>query len=134
MATQMSIGEVASRFGLATSAIRYYEEQGLLPPARRQSGRRVYGRDILVRLSVIELAKAAGFTIREIGELLAGCTGRDSPGPVWRELAERKRAELQQTIDSARRMQSILDQLLACDCPSLKVCGEEASRARPADA
>lgn len=129
MTTHMSIGEVASLSGLATSAIRYYEQQGLIPLPRRHSGRRIYDRDILVRLSVIELAKAAGFTIREIRELLDGCAGQERPGLVWRQLAERKRVELQRTIDTARRMQTLLDQLLACNCPTIDVCGEAATEA-----
>lgn len=127
MAKEMSIGEVARRFGLSASALRYYEEQGLLPPARRKSGRRVYDASIVPRLSVIELAKAAGFTIREIGELLAGCTGEAAPGTVWREMAERKLAELQRSIEAAHRMQVILDRLLACDCPTLDACGVQVS-------
>lgn len=129
MQNDMSIGEVASKFGLAASAIRFYEQEGLLPPARRRSGRRVYDSDILHRLSVIELAKAAGFTIREIRELLDGCTGRARPGSMWRQLAQRKRSELQRSIETAQRMQAILDQLLACECPTLVACGKEASAA-----
>ena len=122
----MSISEVARHFGLATSAIRYYEDQGLLPPARRRSGRRVYDADVLTQLSVIELAKAAGFTLREIGELIEGCSGRAAPGQMWRTLAERKLTELAHSIEVAQRMQAILQQLLACECPTLDTCGIEA--------
>ena len=129
MPSTLTIGDVAREFGLATSAIRYYEDQGLLPRAARRSGRRVYSADIFPRLSVIELAKAAGFTIREIRELLDGCTGQGTPGPVWRQLARRKLGELQQSIDNAQRMHAILSALLACECPTLNVCGTEAATA-----
>ncbi len=59
----LTIGQVALKAGLRASAIRYYEAQGLLPPAPRHGGKRVYDASILVRLSAIDLAKTAGFTL-----------------------------------------------------------------------
>jgi DNA-binding transcriptional MerR regulator len=61
----MAIGEVARRAGIAPSAIRYYERASLLPKPARQSGRRRYDPDILGRLEIIRIARAAGFTIAE---------------------------------------------------------------------
>src|ERR671921_206234 len=63
--TTLSIGEVARRAGLATSAIRYYERAGVLPPAERVGGRRRYGPEAVRRLAVIGIAQQAGFTLAE---------------------------------------------------------------------
>ena len=63
------IGEVAKRAGIASSAIRYYEKEGLILEADRQGNARVYGADIFDRLALIELAKKAGFTIAETRDL-----------------------------------------------------------------
>ena len=92
---KLSIGEVAKRANIAASAIRYYESEGLIPPAGRVRGRRVYDPPIIARLALIHLAKSAGFTIAEIRKLLAGVARSAPPGARWRELAERKLAELE---------------------------------------
>ena len=61
----LGIGQVAERVGIATSAIRYYEAEGLLPRAERRSGRRVYDESVIERLAIIHLAKGAGFTVAD---------------------------------------------------------------------
>jgi MerR family redox-sensitive transcriptional activator SoxR len=66
----MTIGQLAQRFGLKTSAIRYYERVGVLPPPARESGQRRYGQDAVRRLEVLEVAKRAGFTLDEARLLL----------------------------------------------------------------
>jgi DNA-binding transcriptional MerR regulator len=63
--TPIPIGEVARRSGVAASALRYYERAGLIPRADRQGGRRVYGEDVLDRLALIRVAKAAGFRVAD---------------------------------------------------------------------
>ena len=120
--TELGIGEVARRSGLASSAIRYYESEGLIPLAGRRSGRRIYGEAILLRLSIIELAKRAGFTIAEIRQLLGGFTRRTPPGVRWRRLAEGKLRELEARIDEARRMLALLEIVTRCECPSFEDC------------
>lgn len=119
---EWTIGEVARRAGIATSAIRYYERQGLLEPADRRSGRRVYGAEILDRLTLIRLAKSAGFTIAEIRRLIHGFDGSGKPGPRWRALAGRKLAELDRRIDEARQMKGVLERVRRCECPTFEVC------------
>src|SRR6266542_2390366 len=93
----LSIGEVAARTGTAASALRSYEQLGLVRPLRRDSGKRRYAPR---RSSSLELWLAAGvgFTLREIGRLL------DSPSsaPVWRELAKRKLGDLDRQIAKAQ--------------------------------
>ena len=73
MPAVLTIGEVARRAGVRASAIRYYEEAGLLPAPERVGGKRRYDEGILRRLAIIGGAKRAGFTLREIrGTTLAG--------------------------------------------------------------
>ena len=85
----LSIGEVAKRTGVAASALRYYEREGLIPKAERSGGKRVYAIDILDRLALIGVAKAAGFSIAEVKTLLSGFARRTPPGRRWRTLRRR---------------------------------------------
>src|SRR6266699_3609691 len=75
----MSIGEVARKMGLRSSAIRYYERLGLIPKAPRLSGRRCYDDRVLERLAMVRFAKHVGFSIAEIKVLLRGVEGRPPP-------------------------------------------------------
>jgi MerR family transcriptional regulator, redox-sensitive transcriptional activator SoxR len=117
-----AIGEVARRAGIAASAIRYYERQGLVPRADRRGGKRVYDEDILDRLALIQLAKSAGFRVAEIQTLLRGFGLRTPPGPRWRALAERKVAELEARSAEVERMKRVLEVVARCECPTLGDC------------
>ncbi|MEN8158531.1 MAG: MerR family transcriptional regulator [Myxococcota bacterium] len=119
---EIGIGEVARRAGLASSAIRYYESEGLIPRADRRGGKRVYDEGVLLRLAIIDLAKRAGFTIAEIRQLLGGFARRTPPGVRWRRLAEGKLRELEARIAEARRMQALLEVVTRCECPSFDDC------------
>ncbi len=119
----LSIGRVAERAGIASSAIRYYESEGLLPTAARRSGRRVYDEAVFDRLGFIKLAKRAGFTVAETRQLLRGFTRKTPPAARWRALAAAKLEELQCRVDEAQRMQRVLRALSACECPSFDDCG-----------
>jgi MerR family redox-sensitive transcriptional activator SoxR len=121
--SELRIGEVARAAGLRASAIRYYEERGLVRPAGRRGGARVYDADILDRLAVIELAKSAGFSLAEIRRLLGGFSRRSGAGKRWRTLAEAKRPQLTRRMEEARRMLRLLDTLADCECPTLEDCG-----------
>jgi MerR family redox-sensitive transcriptional activator SoxR len=118
----LTIGMVASRAGLRPSAIRYYEEQGLLPAACRKGGRRLYDVSILDRLALITLGKAAGFTLQEIRDLTARA-GRRQPGSLWRSAADAKRAEVDEQIAQLLARRSLLAQLARCSCATLEHCG-----------
>ena len=125
----MTIGELAARTGLATSAIRYYEREGLIPKARRLSGRRVFEERSLSHLAVVRLARSAGFTVAEIRRLVTEF-GRDR----WRRLAERKHAEIEEAARRLQSMADLLERLLRCECPDLEFCGRalrRAERGRP---
>ncbi len=118
----MSIGEVAERAGVAASALRYYEREGLIPKADRRGGKRIYGTDILDRLAMIHVAKAAGFTVAEIQTLLSGFARRTPPGQRWRKLAQRKLAELEARAAEVERMKRVLEAVTRCECPTLEEC------------
>ena len=123
MGELLTIGEVARRAGVATSAIRYYERVGLLEPPGRVNGRRRYGPEVLVSLGVIDLAKTAGFTLDEIRELLNGFSEEVSPSERWRAMARHKLAELDALLVRVEGMQRLLREGLECECIRLADCG-----------
>jgi DNA-binding transcriptional MerR regulator len=96
----LSIGELAERTGLATTALRYYDELGLVRPAARASGRRRYAASAVADVGVILFLRDVGFSLAEIGSLVAGGERRS-----WQEVVDRKLAELaeqQHRLDVAR--------------------------------
>lgn len=115
-----SIGEVAQRVGLSTSALRYYESLGLLPAPERESGRRRYDEDALDRLAMIDVAQRAGFSLREVGVLLDGLEADIAPTREWRELAQHKLAQVEQLVARAQAMRTLLHTWLQCDCLTLE--------------
>jgi DNA-binding transcriptional MerR regulator len=118
----LRIGEVAERAGLAASALRYYEREGLLPKAARRGGARVYEESILDRLALIGVAKAAGFSVAEIKRLLSGFARRTPPGERWRSLAEAKLEELERRAEEIARMKRVLEAVTRCHCPTFEDC------------
>ncbi len=114
----LSIGEVAERSGVATTAIRYYEQIGLLPAPRRTGGRRRYDAAVLDALAIVRFARHLGFSLTEVRWLLDGRLERPQP-ERWRELGRRRRAELEALLADAARLQRLLDEALAHRCPRL---------------
>lgn len=124
---RMKIGELATRHGISSSAIRYYERKGLLSKVRRRNGVREFSKGDDQRLSVIQLAQSAGFTLEETKLLLHGIDA-SSPTEIWRTATQKKRADIQAAINNYQRMLGVLDTLLDCECPTLEVCGAEYSK------
>lgn len=124
----MTIGEVAAQAGLATSAIRYYEKQGLLDEPPRTNGRRIYSSEILHRLVIIGFAKRLGFTLPEIHLLLHGFPARTTASVRWRKLAGRKIKEMEETIAKAGEMKRMLESILLCRCKKLEQCARGLAR------
>jgi len=119
---EISIGEVARRTGVAASALRYYEDAGLLPAPRRVSGRRRYDADVLRRVEVLRCAQQAGFTLAEIRTLFHGF-GADTPlGERWNALAHAKLRELDALIARAARMKQAILAGMECGCVRLDDC------------
>lgn len=113
----MQIGQLAKRTGVPVDTIRYYESHDILPsPARHASGYRSYDDGDVARLTFIRRAKALGFTLREIRELLAlsGRQGEDMAGV--RDAATAKLADVDHKIDELTRVRDGLRQLVAA-CP-----------------
>jgi MerR family redox-sensitive transcriptional activator SoxR len=117
----MLIGQVAQHTGLRRSAIRYYEERGLLERPPRVAGRRCYGPDALRRLAVIAAGQGAGLSLGEIRELLDA----DEQGRVsqqLQELARRKLPEIDALVERAQLVRTWLEAAAQCRCPSLDSC------------
>jgi DNA-binding transcriptional MerR regulator len=114
----MTIGELATRTGIAPSAIRYYERRGLLPKPARAGGWHRYGTDTLSLLAVIELAKRTGFTLDEVAVLLdaAKAESHDEPAQIWQQLAAAKLTEIDTQIQRLQHMRGLLQEALACSC------------------
>jgi MerR family transcriptional regulator, redox-sensitive transcriptional activator SoxR len=119
---ELTIGQLAQRAGLATSAIRYYERVRLLPPAERVSGHRRYGEDALARLAFIAAAQNAGFTLREVRELADRADGEGGFAAPMRELSARKLPEVRAAIERAEAMSTWLEVAGGCECGNIEDC------------
>jgi DNA-binding transcriptional MerR regulator len=114
----LTIGELAGRTGVTTSALRYYEELGLLPPPDRISGQRRYPASAARLVAAILLYRDAGFTLAEQKTLLASGPGETG----WRQLAQRKLAELDEQITRAQAAREAIDHGLRCPHDDLNRC------------
>ena len=113
----LDIGEVVEATGVAPSALRFYERRGLLSSPARNGLRRLYDAGVINRLALIVAARDAGFTVREIGELLDA-----SDEPTLRAGLAAKVAELDARIDRLIVMRDQLSHAVACQSPSLLEC------------
>lgn len=117
---RLTVGEVARRTGIASSAVRYYESIGLLPPPERQGGWRRYEPDVVDRIGLIRASTDAGFKLDEVRVMLRAMElGEANP------LAELARAKLPELEASLARLQGIVEIMRAachCRCPSLAAC------------
>ncbi len=126
----MAISDVARVFGLRTSAIRYYEQIGILPRPMRKNGQRRYDDSALFRLAVVQRARETGFTLEEIRELFFGFPPGTRPPKRWHKLSERKMAELRERMNRLKLMETLLDRVKECRCDALDKCGEKILRQR----
>jgi MerR family redox-sensitive transcriptional activator SoxR len=113
----LTIGELAARTGVATSALRYWEELGLLPAPARVSGQRRYPESAVTLVGRILLLSDAGFTLREQRTLIASY-GTDT----WRKLQKRKLAELDEKIAKAQAARTAVAHGLACRHKDVRQC------------
>ncbi|MBY0288770.1 MAG: MerR family transcriptional regulator [Mycobacteriaceae bacterium] len=114
------IGEAAARLGLSTSALRYYDERGLVRPAHRRAGKRMYGPDDLRRLAFIKIFQQLGVSLDTAAAVL------DAPGPQWREMVREQISALDEVVRQARGAQQFLTHALQCptehpahECPTM---------------
>jgi DNA-binding transcriptional MerR regulator len=118
----MTIGAVAALAGKRPSSIRYYEQIGLLPPATRVSGRRVYGPDTVRTLAVIETGQRAGLTLDEIRALLSASPDDQAAIERLREVATAKLPQIKDLIARTEIVRDWLECAARCECPSLDEC------------
>jgi MerR family transcriptional regulator, redox-sensitive transcriptional activator SoxR len=121
---QLTISEVAEQVGLQPSAIRYYEQIGILLPAQRISGQRRYDTSVLHRLAVIQRARQTGFTLDEIRELFFGFRDAAPASQRWQKLSRRKLGELEELMGQIKTMRRLLQKMMdCCRCDTLDQCG-----------
>ena len=119
----LTIGEVASRTGLAVSAIRYYDDEGLVTARRSPGGKRLFIRSDIRRLSFIMIAQRLGFTLEEIREKLAGLPLERTPNKSdWTRIASNFRENLDDRIAMLTRLRDRLDGCIGCGCLSMETC------------
>ncbi len=119
----LSIGSVAARTGLAVSAVRFYENEGLLPAVRSPSGHRRFPRSVIRRLSFIMICQRLGYSLAEIAEHLAALPdGRTPTDEDWAALARRFRVDVDERIARLTVLRDRLDGCIGCGCLSLERC------------
>jgi DNA-binding transcriptional MerR regulator len=119
MSEFLTIGELARRTGITTSALRYYDELGLVRPTRRVSGHRRYAVDAVAAVGVVRFLREAGFTLAETKRLI----GSRKRSPVaWRALAVRKSEELRHRIAREEAARQAIEHSLVCPKGDLLAC------------
>jgi MerR family transcriptional regulator, redox-sensitive transcriptional activator SoxR len=120
---QLTIGELAERSGVAQSALRYYEAQGLITAARTSGNQRRYERATLRRVSFVRSAQRVGLSLEEITEALSTLPGGRTPTKAdWARLSRSWRGRINDQIDRLERLRDRLDSCIGCGCLSLQRC------------
>jgi len=104
----VSIGEAAARLQMSASALRYYDDRGLVSPQSRSAGRRMYGPEQLRRLALIKIFQRLGLPLDTAAAVL------DAPGPLWRDIVRRQITQLDEVIAQAKGAQEFLTHALGC--------------------
>ena len=119
----LSIGEVAERAGIAPSALRFYEKEGLIHADRSDGGQRRYHRDVLRLVAFIRAAQRVGLSLDDIREALATLPEGHTPTAAdWTRLSRGWRPLLDRRIEEMQRLRDRLDGCIGCGCLSLKTC------------
>jgi len=131
MDEELTIGELSVRTGVASSALRFYEAQGLISAKRTDGGQRRYARDTLRRVSFVRIAQQVGLSLDEIRTALSSLPqGRTPTRRDWERLSSSWRPRLEAQIAMLERLRDRLSGCIGCGCLSLKVC----QLANPGDA
>jgi MerR family redox-sensitive transcriptional activator SoxR len=128
--TSLSIGEVARKTGIRTSALRFYEEAGILPEPARVNGRRIYEAAATRRIDVLRFAQQAGFTLEEIKTLFHGFGAETPLSARWKTLVRAKLAELDVLTIRIQRMRLALEAGLKCGCVRIEDCSLSSASSR----
>ena len=133
----LTIGEVAARSGVATSALRFYEEQGLIQSARTDAGHRRYPRAVIRRVAFVVFAQKIGLSLEEIRVELARLPYNRVPDRAdWMKLSASWTKRIRERIAELERMEEGLTECIGCGCLSLDRCqfanpGDRAARQGP---
>ena len=123
MSSLLTIGEASKRSGVAASALRFYEERGLIAPARAGSGHRRYPRPVLRRIAFIVFAQRIGLSLEEIGTELAKLPPDRAPTRRdWSRLSSGWTSRIDQRIAELERLKLGLTECIGCGCLSLERC------------
>jgi MerR family transcriptional regulator, redox-sensitive transcriptional activator SoxR len=123
VATELSIGEVSERSGVAPSALRFYERRGLIASSRTDGNQRRYERAVLRRVAFIQAGRAAGISLERIGAALATLPARPSPTRKdWERLSNRWREDLDARIATLEALRERLTTCIGCGCLSIDKC------------
>jgi MerR family transcriptional regulator, redox-sensitive transcriptional activator SoxR len=134
---ELTIGEVAARSGVASSALRFYEAQGLLAASRTSGNQRRYPRGVLRRLALIRAGRAAGIPLERIRAALDTLpSGRTPTRRDWESLSQAWRDDLEQQIAALTAIRDRLTTCIGCGCLSIDACAllnpdDEASELGP---
>ena len=121
--SELTIGDLSERSGLATSAIRYYEDRGLVWSRRTPGNQRRYERAMLRRLAFVRTAQRVGLSLDEITDALATLPeGRTPTKADWTRLSRSWRPRLDERIRRLERLRDDLDGCIGCGCLSLRSC------------
>jgi MerR family redox-sensitive transcriptional activator SoxR len=119
---ELTIGEVAARAGVAASTVRYYESLGLLPEPQRSGGQRRYDEEVLGQLAFIGVAKAAGFKLSEVAELMGGPGGEQGLSERLRSLSAQRLPEAEAELQRAEAVRQWLHVASDCGCSTPQEC------------
>lgn len=120
---QLTIGQVAERSGVPHTALRFYEESGLITAERTAGNQRRYPRAVLRRLAFIRTAQRVGLSLEQIRDALASLpNGRPPTKNDWARLSRMWRVELDTRIDALQRLRDRLTSCIGCGCLSLRSC------------
>lgn len=121
--SELSIGDLAARSGLAPSALRFYEDQGLITSERTAGGQRRYHRDMLRRVAFVRVAQRVGLTLGEIGDALATLPASRTPNKAdWARLSRAWRPRLDEQIAVLEGLRDQLTDCIGCGCLSFRAC------------
>ncbi len=123
MVAELTIGQLSERTGVAPSALRFYEAEGLISSSRSEGGQRRYKRETLRRVSFIRVAQQVGLRLDEIRAALASLPDNRTPTQKdWQRLSASWRPRLDAQIRMLERLRDRLDGCIGCGCLSLKTC------------
>ena len=123
LAKMLSIGEVSHRSGVAQTALRFYEDRGLISSTRTSGNQRRYERGVLRRLAFIRAAQRVGLSLEQVGAALAELPSDHAPTKAdWNRLSQQWRDELDTRIDGLQRLRDRLTGCIGCGCLSLRSC------------